>query len=209
MLNWHISLLSLAMVAVNSLPASAFSVGGNNNSRQHRRSKSQTAKILTSTYTLASGIIGSSSSSASSLRYMDERDEYCTTSNITDDWSLRLPTTDQELQAQAQDDIISHDLDSNSREPHEVVASTLPAAVKSVHWANRLDTRFEHKMKSPQDLAETIDSVATSVQAVSSSAAPHAVQAAHQPIMEAAKAFVPVAIEIGTVILSANHIPLN
>lgn len=192
------------MVAVNSMPASAFSVGGNNNSRQHRRSKSQTAKILTSTYTLASGIIAPSSSSASSLRYMDERDEYCTTSNITDDWSLRLPTSDQELQ----DDIISHDLDSNSREPHEVVASTLPA-VKSVHWANRLDTRFEHRMKSPQDLAETIDSVASSVQAVSSSAAPHAVQAAHQPILEAAKAFFPVAIEIGTVVATANHIPLN
>lgn len=207
MLNWHISLLSLAMVAVNSVPASAFSVGGNNNSRQHRRSKSQTAKILTSTYTLASGIIAPSSSSASSLRYMDERDEYCTTSNITDDWSLRLPTADQELQA-AQDDIISQDVDSNSRVPHEVAASTLPT-VKSVHWANRLDTRFEHRMKSPQDLAETIDSVASSVQAVSSSAAPHAVQAAHQPILEAAKAFVPVAIEIGTVIASANHIPLN
>ena len=202
MLNWHISLLSLAMVAVNSVPASAFSVGGKN-SRQHRRSKSQTAKILTSTYTLASGII-SSSSSASSLRYMDERDEYCTTSNITDDWSLRLPTTDQELQAQ--DDIISQDVDSNSRVPHEVAASVLPAA-KTVHWANRLDTRFEHRMKSPQELAETIDSVASSVQAVSSSA-PH-VQAAHQPITEAAKAFIPVVIEIGTVIATANHIPLN
>ena len=196
------------MVAVNSVPTSAFSVGGsNNNSRQHRRSKSQTAKILTSTYTLASGIIGSSSS-ASSLRYMDERDAYCTTSNITDDWSLRLSTADQELQV-AQDDIISHDIDSaNSRVPHEVAASTLPAA-KSVHWANRLDTRFEHRMKSPQDLAETLDSVASSVQAVSSSAAPHAVQAAHQPILEAAKAFVPVFIEIGTVIATANHIPLN
>lgn len=194
------------MVAVNSVPASAFSVGGSSNSRQHRRSKSQTAKILTSTYTLASGIISTSSSSASSLRYMDERDEYCTTSNITDEWSLRLPTADQELQAQ--DDIVSQDIDSNSRLPHEVVVSTLPTA-KSVHWANRLDTRFEHRMKSPQDLAETIDSVASSVQAVSSSAAPHAVQAAHQPIVEAAKAFVPVAIEIGTVILSSNHIPLN
>ena len=139
---------------------------------------------------------------------MDERDEYCTTSNITDDWSLRLSTADQELQV-AQDDIISHDIDSaNSRVPHEVAASTLPAA-KSVHWANRLDTRFEHRMKSPQDLAETLDSVASSVQAVSSSAAPHAVQAAHQPILEAAKAFVPVFIEIGTVIATANHIPLN
>lgn len=202
MLNWHISLLSLAMVAVNSLPASAFSVGGNNNSRQHRRSKSQTAKILTSTYTLASGIIAPSSSSASSLRYMDERDEYCTTSNITDEWSLRLPTADQEL---LQDDVISQDVDSaNSREPQEVAASALPT--KTTHWANRLDTRFEHRMKSPQDLAETIDSVATSVQAVSSSAAPHAVQAAHQPILEAAKAFVPVAIEM---IATANHIPLN
>ena len=138
---------------------------------------------------------------------MDERDEYCTTSNITDEWSLRLPTTDQELQV-AQDDIVSQDVDSaNSRIPHEVVASTL-STVKTTHWANRLDTRFEHRMKSPQDLAETIDSVASSVQAVSSSA-PHAVQAAHQPILEAAKAFIPVAIEIGTVIATANHIPLN
>lgn len=133
---------------------------------------------------------------------MDERDEYCTTSNITDEWSLRLPTADQA----AQDDIVSQDIDSNSRLPHEVVVSTLPT-VKTVHWANRLDTRFEHRMKSPQELAETIDSVASSVQAVSSSA-PH-VQAAHQPIMEAVKAFVPVAIEIGTVIATANHIPLN
>jgi len=139
---------------------------------------------------------------------MDERDEYCTTSNITDEWSLRLPTTEQELKTQ-DDNIISQDVDSaNSRIPHEVVASTL-STVKTTHWANRLDTRFEHRMKSPQDLAETIDSVATSVQAVSSSAAPHAVQAAHQPILEAAKAFVPVVIEIGTVIATANHIPLN
>ena len=60
-------------------------------------------------------------------------------------------------------------------------------------------------------LAEKLDD---SVQAISTVAysAPHVVTSSSgsaEGIVEAVKAFVPVAVEIGVVVLSANHIPLN
>ena len=79
----------------------------------------------------------------------------------------------------------------------------------------QLDARFTESFEAePQELvAEKLDD---SVQAISTVAysAPHVQEVTSssgsaEGIVEAVKAFVPVAVEIGVVVLSANHIPLN
>ena len=223
MTNWQTSLLSLALAGATS----AFSTGST--TTLHRRSPSgELTSLSVACYTLASGITSSgsghkrtSSSSSSSLRYrsIDEQDEYCTASYNDELLQLR-PLTNQ-------DDGLSQDDDGDDRDTTATTSTSTTTSRRGIspqvltsastfrsasHWATRLDARFTESFEAePQELAEKLDD---SVQAISTvaSSAPHVVASSSgsaEGIVEAVKAFVPVAVEIGVVVLSANHIPLN
>lgn len=223
MTNWQTSLLSLALAGATS----AFSTGST--TTLHRRSPSgELTSLSVACYTLASGITSSgsghkrtSSSSSSSLRYrsIDEQDEYCTASYNDELLQLR-PLTNQ-------DDGLSQDDDGDDRDTTATTSTSTTTSRRGIspqvltsastfrsasHWATRLDARFTESFEAePQELAEKLDD---SVQAISTVAysAPHVVASSSgsaEGIVEAVKAFVPVAVEIGVVVLSANHIPLN
>lgn len=222
MTNWHTSLLSLALAGATS----AFSTNNSAHTSTilHRRSPS--GGDLTSTsvacYTLASGISSSgsghkrtSSSSSSSLRYRlidDEQDEYCTASIINDELLQLRPLANQDDRL-SQATTITTTTSRRGISPQVLTsASTFRSAS---HWATRLDARFTESLEAePQELAEKLDD---SVQALSTvaSSAPHVQEVTSsagsaEGIVEAVKAFTPVAVEIGVVLgLSANHIPLN
>ena len=226
MTNWQTSLLSLALAGATS----AFSTGST--TTLHRRSPSgELTSLSVACYTLASGITSSgsghkrtSSSSSSSLRYrsIDEQDEYCTAASYNDELLQLRPLTNQ-------DDGLSQDDDGDDRDTTATTSTSTTTSRRGIspqvltsastfrsasHWATRLDARFTESFEAePQELAEKLDD---SVQAISTVAysAPHVQEVTSssgsaEGIVEAVKAFVPVAVEIGVVVLSANHIPLN
>ena len=231
MTNWRTSLLSLALTGATS--AFSTNTAHTTTTTHHRRSPSgELTSLSVACYTLASGISSSgsghkrtSSSSSSSLRYRsidEEQDEYCSASYNDELLQLR-PLTNQ-------DDGLSQDDDGDDRDTTTTTTSTSTttsrrgispqvltsaSTVRSAsHWATRLDARFTESFEAePQELAEKLDD---SVQAISTVAysAPHVQEVTSssgsaEGIVEAVKAFVPVAVEIGVVVLSANHIPLN
>ena len=223
MTNWQTSLLSLALAGATS----AFSTGST--TTHHRRSPSgELTSLSVACYTLASGITSSgsghkrtSSSSSSSLRYRsidEEQDEYCSASYNDELLQLRPLTNQDDELSQYEDDrdttttTTSTSTTTSRRGTSPQVLTSASTFRSASHWATRLDARFTESFEAePQELAEKLDD---SVQAISTVAysAPHVVTSSSgsaEGIVEAVKAFVPVAVEIGVVVLSANHIPLN
>lgn len=223
MTNWQTSLLSLALAGATS----AFSTGST--TTLHRRSPSgELTSLSVACYTLASGITSSgsghkrtSSSSSSSLRYRsidEEQDEYCSASYNDELLQLRPLTNQDDELSQYEDDrdttttTTSTSTTTSRRGISPQVLTSASTFRSASHWATRLDARFTESFEAePQELAEKLDD---SVQAISTVAysAPHVVTSSSgsaEGIVEAVKAFVPVAVEIGVVVLSANHIPLN
>ena len=225
MTNWHTSLLSLALAGATS----AFSTNTAHTTILHRRSPSgELTSSSVACYTLASGISSSGSghkrTSSSSLRYRsidDEQDEYCNASIINDELLQLRPLTNQ-------DDGLPQDDDEDDRDITTTTTSTTtsrrgisPQVLTSAstfrsasHWATRLDARFTESFEAePQELAEKLDDSIQAISTVASSAPhPHVVTSSSgsaEGIFEAVKAFVPVAVEIGVVVLRSYSFDLK